>query len=250
MPPLPPGRSSKRVLPLVVFAAIVASGLLAARPAFADDGTRQSYHQTLKPNQSVSLDASGDLGADIRVIGGSSDLQVSSDARGRYADRVRMSEELVGQTLRIKLDVKPGDKSFLDWLHLNHTEVKVLVRIPRASNLSVSSVNGPIVVNGVSGPLAIRLVNGPIDVNGSGAVLSLHSVNGPIQAEIVDLSHVPDIAIHTTNGAIDVSVPKGFRAAVHASTVFGPIDNNVASSGGPGTMTISLVAGPITINQR
>ncbi len=122
--------------------------------------------------------------------------------------------------------------------------------MPRSVDLSVTAVNGSIVVDKVTGRLAVRIINGPIEVTGAGTLLSLQCTNGPIDAAITSLTAVPDIDIRTTNGPIDVTVPKGFKTTSHTSVIFGAVDNTLPASGGPGRMNLNAVTGAISVEQR
>lgn len=209
------------------------------------------YHQMLTPGEAISVSATGDVGADIRVTGGDgrvADAEVRST--GALADRVQITGKREGNVLRLEVGLKPGSSSWRTWLHLHDTNTRVILHVPRSVNLALSDVNGPISVDGVTGPLTVKVVNGPIEATNVGAVLSLNCTNGPIDVRLTDLSALPAIEMHTVNGAIDVSVPKGFKAKINATTTFGSVDSNVSDSNGPGYMNLSVVAGAISVDQR
>jgi|GEM_PF-1873489 len=221
-----------------------------AAPARAESAPQFKYHQTLRDHQSVAIDVSGDLGADIHVIGSNAGtVNVSATAKGALADRVEMRRSQEGPVLRFAFGLKPASRSLRTWLHLHSTNVEVVVYVPRSVDLSATAVNGSVVVDKVTGRLAVRIVNGPIEVTGAGTLLSLRCTNGPIDAAITSLTAVLDIDIRTTNGPIDVTVPKGFKASSHTSVVFGAVDNNLPNSG-PGHMDLHAVTGAISVEQR
>jgi DUF4097 and DUF4098 domain-containing protein YvlB len=135
-------------------------------------------------------------------------------------------------------------------LHLHSTNVEIVADVPHSADVAVTAVNGPVMVDNVTGRLAVRLVNGPIEVSGAGTVLSLQCTNGPIEAAISSLTAVPDIDIRTTNGAIEVTVPKGFKASSRASVVFGAVNDNLPNTSGPGHMDLHAVTGAVSVEQR
>jgi hypothetical protein len=212
----------------------------------ADDVLK--YHQTLTSGEAVSLSATGDVGADIRVTGGDgsvADAEVRST--GALADRVQITGKREGNVLVLEVGLKPGSSSWRTWLHLHDTNATVILHVPRSVKLALSDVNGPISVDGVTGPLTVKVVNGPIEATNVGAILSLNSTNGPIDVRLTDLSAVPAIELHTVNGAIDVSVPKSFKAKISARVLVGSVDVIESNATGPGHMELSLVAGAISV---
>jgi DUF4097 and DUF4098 domain-containing protein YvlB len=109
--------------------------------------------------------------------------------------------------------------------------VDLVIQVPSASNLELSSTNdGDIVVENVSGAIEVSNVNGSNTLrNVSGNVVA-HTVNGEI---LVTLSRVtPDkpMSFSTMNGDIDVTFPADVKAAVRLKSQQGDIysDFNVS----------------------
>ncbi|HLW37334.1 MAG TPA: hypothetical protein VKR99_02785 [Candidatus Eremiobacteraceae bacterium] len=228
-----------------------AAGLIVPTGAAAkadSSSTVLSSHQSLAAGQAVNLVISGDLGGDVHIIGsGGNDVSVTAKPKGTLADRVELTTSRDSRALRINLDLRSGSSSWRTWMHWHNTNVEVVMRVPRKAAVAVTNINGPVLVDNATGRLTVRVVNGPIEVNGAGSVLSLQCTNGPIDVNIADLSAVPDIDMNTTNGAIDVRVPKAFKAVVTARTVFGSVDTDVPS--GPGRMSLHVVAGAISVGR-
>ena len=102
--------------------------------------------------------------------------------------------------------------------------VDLVIQVPSASNLELSSTNdGDIVVENVSGAIEVSNVNGSNTLrNVSGNVVA-HTVNGEI---LVTLSRVtPDkpMSFSTMNGDIDVTFPSDVKAAVRLKSQQGDI---------------------------
>jgi hypothetical protein len=205
------------------------------------------YQQHIAPGQAVSLEVSGAIGVDL-AIAPSTDGTVQFEAsRVRGLAGLKLTHASDAQWIRLRLD--PTSDVRPHWFFAG-TEAKIALAVPADATVSVQAVNGPVRSDGVHGPLAIHLVNGPIEVNGCGSVLGLHVVNGPIDAEITDQSQTPNVDVSATNGAIDITVPKGFPAVVDAHTLIGPLDEDFSGAPGAGAMKVRLVAGPITIEER
>ena len=102
--------------------------------------------------------------------------------------------------------------------------VDLVIQVPSASNLELSSTNdGDIVVENVSGAIEVSNINGSNTLkNVSGNVVA-HTVNGEI---LVTMSRVtPDkpMSFSTMNGDIDVTFPADIKAAVRMKSQQGDI---------------------------
>lgn len=101
--------------------------------------------------------------------------------------------------------------------------VQFEVYVPRNSSLHVSSGDGPLTLDGVSGDITLRSGDGPITVNNSGGVLHVNTGDGPIQinkfdgqldARTGDGPIVLDgtfnaLSARTGDGEISLAVPAG-----------------------------------------
>jgi DUF4097 and DUF4098 domain-containing protein YvlB len=101
--------------------------------------------------------------------------------------------------------------------------VQLEVYVPRNSSLHVSSGDGPLTLDGVSGDITLRSGDGPITVNNSGGVLHVNTGDGPIQinkfdgqldARTGDGPLVLDgtfnaLSARTGDGQISLAVPAG-----------------------------------------
>jgi hypothetical protein len=247
-----PNRSSRffRVRPAVRHALAIGLVLFACTSAArADDPQPLTFGHALPHGQAVLVDVTDDIKADVRVTTWnrpSVDIKVSPS--GHYADTVRLSGAIENGTLAMHVVCSPSPhRGFFGWLGFYRPEAVIEMRVPAETTLSVHVINGPIIVDGVTGDLQVTLVNGPITVTGAGTHLYLTTTNGPVEATIAKITTQPDITISTTNGPVDLFVPKGFKAKVHASTVFGPVENDLTGADGPGSVSLETVNGPVTI---
>ncbi|SRR5579872_812544 len=234
-------------------AIVFAAAALLCGCIYGDDNSSANtthFQQRAKPGQAVALDVDGSIGVEL-LLTASPDGFVRLDATPLHGlSGLRLTQAADAQWLRLRLDPPSGQGQPMHWPFGRGREAKITLSVPPDATVSVNAVNGPVHADGVHGPLAIHLVNGPIEVAGAGNVLSLHLVNGPISVAIEDQSRTPNINIAGTNGSIEVIVPKGFRAMVDAHTVLGPLDERLSNTQGPGSMSVRLVAGPVTIEER
>jgi hypothetical protein len=212
-------------------------------------GTPAHFQQQLARTQALALSVNNRLGAGITVIG-SSGREVTFDATP-CADcpSLKLYSASERGWLFLRLDPVGGTGPWR-LLFNRGAEATIFLRVPRDATLSLTATNGAVSVRNTTGPVSVRLVNGPISVDNSGSVLSLHTVNGPVDAGVADLSRVANLDLSATNGSINLSVPKNFKARFDVRTVIGSIDQHVPSQDSPGRVRIRLGTGPITIEER
>ena len=107
--------------------------------------------------------------------------------------------------------------------------------MPRNSSLHVSSGDGPLTLDGVSGDITLRSGDGPITVNNSGGVLHVNTGDGPIQinkfdgqldARTGDGPIVLDgtfnaLSARTGDGEISLAVPAGSSFTIETNATEG-----------------------------
>lgn len=196
------------------------------------------------------MDVNDDIKADVHVVAwDQSNVDITVTPSGHYAETVQLAGSVENGTVAMHVIASPSPhKGFFGWMSFYRPDARIDMHVPRNATLSVHVINGPIVIDNVTGQLRVTLVNGPIKVTGAGTVLYLATTNGPVEAYISRITAQPDISVSTTNGPVDVIVPKGFKAHVHASTVLGPVVNDLKDSDGPGTVSLETVNGPVTIS--
>jgi hypothetical protein len=104
----------------------------------------------------------------------------------------------------------------------NDANVDYAIQVPQNAHLKkISSVNGRIVVEDVSGNIAASAVNGEVQTRDTAGDLKLSTVNGRIEVEPTSLGGSQSVSLSTVNGAIEATLPANADAAVSASTVNG-----------------------------
>lgn len=240
----------KLLLPWLLVATALAAGCNSTESPSGAANAPAHYQQRLSANQAVALEISGKIGADVSVVGSSDPLVQLDAVPSNNFSSIKLTPSSDRAWLRLRLDAAESGQRRFNWLFSHHADATIRLRVPHGTTVAINAVNGPVRVDGVNGPLSVNLVNGAIEVSGAGTMLSLHLVNGPIDAGITDLSRVPNVNVAGTNGSIDVTVPRGFKARVSAHTLLGPLDQQVNDADAPGIVNIRLVAGPVTIEER
>jgi DUF4097 and DUF4098 domain-containing protein YvlB len=107
--------------------------------------------------------------------------------------------------------------------HEYNGSVQLEIYVPRQSSLHVSSGDGPLTLDGVSGDLTLRSGDGPITVSNSSGQLHVNTGDGPIQINKFDGQvdartgdgpialdgNFNALSARTGDGAISLTVPAG-----------------------------------------
>jgi len=110
--------------------------------------------------------------------------------------------------------------------------VQLEVYVPRNSSLHVSSGDGPLTLDGVSGDVTLRSGDGPVTVNNSSGQLHVYTGDGPIQINKFDGQvdartgdgpialdgNFNALAARTGDGEISLTVPAGSSFTIETNT--------------------------------
>lgn len=119
--------------------------------------------------------------------------------------------------------------------HQYNGSVHLDVHVPRASSLHVSSGDGPLTLDGVTGDITLRSGDGPITVNNSGGQLHVNTGDGPIH--IIKFDGQVDartgdgpialdgtfnaLSARTGDGQISLTVPAGSSFTIETNATEG-----------------------------
>ena len=99
------------------------------------------------------------------------------------------------------------------------------IRAPKRTNLNLTTINGPLAVEEVSGTIRLRAENGPITLDRLGGDVSAHAQNGPLRVELTGARwDGAGLDASTQNGPLVVDVPEGYNANFETGTVNGPME--------------------------
>ena len=225
--------------PLLAAFAVLA---LAAPAAHADE--------TETVNRSVTLDPGGTL--DLKTFSGrvvitATDAHEVSVHAVRHAGRTALD--------RVRLDVtKSGSTVYVDanhhdysWWHSNVVDTDLDIRVPRRTNLRITSFSAPVEVDGVEA-----------------AEIRAHTFSGRVELHLPRWQPDEQIDVHTFSGAVELGVPDSAAAHVDFSSFSGKLDSelpltlhsasrrNVSAElgpGGAGSVRIHTFSGGVKIHR-
>lgn len=177
----------------------------------------------------ITLAAAGRLEVDAGPGGG-----VAVRPWSRAETLVRAKVEAWGGTKPsdVRVNATPGKvssegpKAQMGWS--SGWSVSFEVFVPERTDLEARTVNGGITVEGVRGEILARTTNGGITLEGVGGRVEGKTVNGGIRLKLAGKAWEGDsCTLATTNGGVNVDVPRDYSARFVAETRNGGIHSAI-----------------------
>jgi hypothetical protein len=133
--------------------------------------------------------------------------------------QVTMMEDVSADHVRIAAPEsrRDGDGPF----NQRSLVVEYRVGIPEGLDVSLTTQNGRIRVDGVNAKLAIHSTNGGVNVRNLSGTLNADTVNGGMELDLASLSG--EARVETVNGGVRVDLPRDIGASLDAQTVNGGV---------------------------
>jgi hypothetical protein len=237
-------RGSRTAIATLILAAALAPGLLAQRHGRrAERGERGDWLEQCRRNDGgdrakfceertmgwragagSTLDIDPGPNGGVSVTGWDRDsvdvlvkLQASGesddDARA-LAGRIRVTHE--GAGLRVE---GPATGRREGWA------VSFEIRAPRRTDLTLTTMNGPLSVEDVSGRMQLSAVNGPVALTHLAGDVRAHGQNGPLHVALEGTRwEGAGLDAETVNGPVTLEVPENYNAQLETGTVNGPMN--------------------------
>jgi DUF4097 and DUF4098 domain-containing protein YvlB len=106
-------------------------------------------------------------------------------------------------------------------------KVDYRITLPPGARVRVSTVNGGLAIDGVTGAIRASTTNGRVEISGAAGAVEASTVNGGITAQYRTIDPDARSRFATTNGGITVSVPEGTGGRLEARTVNGGIRSDL-----------------------
>jgi len=203
------------------------------------DAFQQDFNQTLPlaANGRLSL---GNVNGRIEIAGWDrNEVAIKALKHGKTRESVEAAKIIVNSSLDeivIHTEQPSSVTGFSwSWLWVNNDKrsapiVDYAIQVPQNARLkNISSVNGRIVIEDVSGNIEASTVNGETQVQGAAGDLKLSTVNGRIEAELASLGNGQSVSLNSVNGHIEAILPANADAEVSASTVNGGMSSEFPS---------------------
>ena len=209
------------------------SSLMALQPKATldcnnDNGDRNRAHFCEMREQAGS--ASGMISVDASQNGGISikgwdraDVLVRAQVR-TYAPTEDQAKDLARQ---INVQAAGPQVRAYGPAHENDREwsVSYEVFVPSRFSVNVETVNGGVSISDVTGNLEFKTVNGGLSLHRVGGYAHGHTTNGGVSIELAgDRWEGQGLDVATTNGGVNLRVPRNYSAQLEAQTSNGRIN--------------------------
>jgi len=242
-PPVTPVTASAAMSSPLITAGTLSKPRVQQTKIIGDLVTTDEFHQDF--NQTLPLAANGRLTLDningrIEIAGWDrNEVAIKALKHGKTRESVEAAKITVNSSLDeivIHTEQPSGSTSFSSiWSWFNNDKrnaatVDYAIQVPQNARLkNISSVNGRIVIEDVSGNIEASTVNGETQVQGATGDLKLSTVNGRIEAELASLGGSQSVSLSTVNGHIEAILPANADAEVSASTVNGGMSSEFSA---------------------
>jgi hypothetical protein len=131
-----------------------------------------------------------------------SGVRVPDEARGmrRLTPASGLSADEDGNVVTIHPGLKPEN---------------IALQVPANSALSLKTLTGNVLVQGVLGDLDLESMNGGITLDQVGGSIVAHALNGGISANVVRLNADKPCSFSTLNGRIELTLPASMQATLN-----------------------------------
>ncbi len=196
------------------------------RDRWGDDDRERFCEQRLmgwsNPGRALAVNARPNGGVKVRGWDRDSvhvvvriQTQAPSEAEAReMAGRIRV--ERAGHELRADGPGAVGRRR--SWV------VSYLVYAPRRTDLTLSTLNGPLSVEDMNSRMDLDVRNGPLSLVGVGGDVTARAQNGPLHIELTGTRwQGARLDAETQNGPLVLEVPEQYNAELETGTINGPM---------------------------
>jgi hypothetical protein len=149
-------------------------------------------------------------------------FQDSKKAQEEKAKKIAGMKQLSGSSSGLEVEEEDNvvTVSTQSW----KAATDLVIQVPVTSSLEVqSSMDGAVVIEGVSGEIDINNINGPVTLTSVSGNTLVHTVNGDITVVLTRVAADKPLSFSTMNGDIDVTLPADVKANLKMKSEQGEI---------------------------
>ena len=205
---------------------VFAVALLVSGSLFASVTEEETFTYQLDDGGRFSV---SNVNGSIKVTGGDGNsveiIATKKASNQKELDKIEI--EITHSASEIVVETELGESGSWYSRSSNNGSVKYEIIVPVGTNLdSVETVNGEVVISGVSGEVVAETVNGDLEVRGLAGDVRLATVNGSIDASFDKLEGQQSVKAETVNGRITIKLPDNADVKVSADTLNGGINGS------------------------
>ena len=195
------------------------------RGDFAEkDEFRQTYQ--LSPGAKVEVQGINGLAEIETWEGSAAEVTVVRSARSREdLEFHKVIVEQTASTLVVRGE-KDRERSMLG--RNRDVRQRVMLKVPRQIDLSVSGINGKVGVGEVDGPVRLSGINGRVDVAQARGYSDISGINGRVKVTITQLGE-RGIHVSGVNGGVELFFAEELNADLDVTGINGGVNADVAN---------------------
>ena len=208
-----------------LLALVSLAAALGARTVLAGKEVREEFHRTFPLNNQGKVQLEN-VNGNVRIVtGDSEEIKVDAVKRAKTQEHLdEVSIDIDSKADRIRIKTKYPDSNSRRNRN-NSTSVDYTLTVPKQSRLDkISTVNGGVEIQDVSGDVEASSVNGSVTVTGLAGNVELSAVNGSVKASFAELKK--SVSLKSVNGGVTVALPAEANADVSANTLNGGISSD------------------------
>jgi DUF4097 and DUF4098 domain-containing protein YvlB len=140
-------------------------------------------------------------------------------------DRIKLDIHTSGSTLYI--DANHKESSWFDHMRNNVVETDLDVRVPRRTNLKVTTFSAPVTVEGVEGSYDVHGFSSRLRLNDINGRVEAHTFSGSVEMRIKNWGDGHSIDVNTFSGNIELQVPEDAHGHVTFNSFSGHLNSDV-----------------------
>ena len=197
--------------------------VLGALAAFAAEEVREEFHQTYPLNTQGRVQLENVNGNVHIATWDREEIKVDAFKHAKkkeHLDDVKIDVDAKADRIRIKTRF-PDSKRHKN----NSASVDYTLTVPKQSRLDqISTVNGGVEIENVSGDVEASSVNGNVTARGLTGDVALSTVNGAVKANFTEVKKA--VSLKSVNGGVSIALPPEANADVSAHTLNGGIQSD------------------------
>jgi DUF4097 and DUF4098 domain-containing protein YvlB len=245
---------------------VFALALLVSGGLFASVTEEETFSYPLNDGGLFSI---SNVNGSITITGGSGDMvEIVATKKAdnqKELDNIEINISHSADEIVVETELGESGKWF-SWGN-NSGHVTYEVTVPKNTELdSVDTVNGGVIISGVSNNVVAESVNGGVEVEDLTGDTDLSTVNGSIDATFATLGGDQRVKAETVNGRVTINLPADADVKISADTLNGGInardfdleadkgfvgsDLNASIGDGSARLNIDTVNGSIKIRKN
>ena len=209
-------RAAVCVLPLLLIASAGCDIAMADYNEQATAEWRKNYELQAGGRVEISnvngkIDVTPANGSTVEIIAKKIGKAASAEVARQALDRIQIVDSSAGTVIKVETKVDRGGGGLF-----NHSQatVEYTVRVPANAEVKVTTVNGGVQIEGLTGRINAEATNGGIRGRDIGGTIEATTTNGGVEMELAAVTG--DVKLECTNGGIELRLPSDAKATIAA----------------------------------